>query len=34
MVSVSAIVTAAGKNSRMRADQLENNVPLKNNDTI
>ena len=34
MVSVSAIVTAAGKNSRMRADQLENNVPLKNKLTL
>ena len=34
MVNVSVIVTAAGKNSRMRADQLSFNVPLKNKLTL
>jgi molybdenum cofactor cytidylyltransferase len=34
MVSVSAIITAAGKNSRMREDQIASNVPLKNKLTL
>ena len=34
MLKVSAIITAAGKNSRMRKDQMERNIPLQNKLTL
>ena len=34
MLTVSAVVTAAGKNSRMRKDQEEMNIPLQNKLTL
>ncbi len=34
MLKVSAIITAAGKNSRMRKEQLERNIPLQNKLTL
>ena len=34
MLKVSAIITAAGKNSRMRKDQIERNIPLQNKLTL
>ncbi|MBR5503160.1 MAG: NTP transferase domain-containing protein [Methanobrevibacter sp.] len=34
MLSVSAVVTAAGKNSRMRKDQEKMNIPLQNKLTL
>jgi len=30
MVKISAIITAAGKNSRMRTDQIKNKIPITN----
>ncbi len=34
MLTVSAVITAAGKNSRMRKDQEEMNIPLQNKLTL
>ena len=34
MISVSAVITAAGKNSRMRKDQEKRNIPLQNKLTL
>ncbi len=34
MLSVSAVITAAGKNSRMRKDQEKRNIPLQNKLTL
>ena len=34
MLSVSAVITAAGKNSRMREDQIKRNIPLQNKLTL
>ena len=34
MLKVSAIITAAGKNSRMRKEQMERNIPLQNKLTL
>lgn len=34
MLSVSAVITAAGKNSRMRQDQEKRNIPLQNKLTL
>lgn len=34
MLSVSAVITAAGKNSRMRKDQMDLNIPLQNKLTL
>ena len=34
MLTVSAVITAAGKNSRMRKDQEERNIPLQNKLTL
>ena len=34
MLKVSAIITAAGKNSRMRKDQMERNIPLQKKLTL
>ena len=34
MLTVSAVITAAGKNSRMRKDQEELNIPLQNKLTL
>ena len=34
MLKVSAIITAAGKNSRMRKDQIKRNIPLQNKLTL